>query len=131
MAVFINDNGIFVDNKKVISVPLTNNYDFKAFDCGDEDLNDFLLHDSKINLKHLRFTTTLLETNSEIVAYYSLANDLLSITDKEDFKEEIDNDSNTNIENSYYEQFLNETAYPAVKIGRLAVNKKFQSGSVK
>ncbi|NIJ54778.1 hypothetical protein FHS68_003965 [Dyadobacter arcticus] len=27
---------------------LTDDYDFKYFDCGDEDLNDFFLNESKI-----------------------------------------------------------------------------------
>ncbi len=31
----------------VISL-LTSDYEMKSFDCGDSDLNDFLLHDAKL-----------------------------------------------------------------------------------
>ena len=133
MVVSINDDGIFIHDEKVCFTPLTNDYDFKPFDCGDADLNDFLINDSKINIRHLRFTTTIttiLEIKNRIVAYYSLANDLLIIRDKEDFLNEIEHDNDTKIENAYFEQFFNETTYPAAKIGRLVVDKNFQGKGI-
>ena len=42
---------------------------FKPFDCGDQDLNDFLLKDSKLYLKNLLAVTYVLETESRTVAY--------------------------------------------------------------
>jgi GNAT superfamily N-acetyltransferase len=106
-------------------VKLVEDYTFKPFDCGNNDLNSFLFHDSKIYSKYLRYTTTILESEDKIIAYYSLANDLLTIRDMEDFRDEID--ANINIEISYWERFYNHINYPAVKIGRLAVDKEFQS----
>lgn len=113
------------EQKKIRLTSLHKDYKFKSFDCGNTDLNDFLFNDSKIYLKHLRYTTTLIESEDKIVAYYSLANDLLSITDHEDFADEM-RDEFQNIDVDFLEIFLNQRVYPAVKIGRLAVDKDFQ-----
>lgn len=115
--------------KKIVVTPLTKDYKFKSFDCGNSDLNDFLFNDSKIYLRHLRYTTTLLETDSQIIAYYSLANDLLTISDCEDFADEME-DSKNKIEFEFWERFLHQKMYPAAKIGRLAVDEKFQDQGV-
>ena len=96
----------------------------KPFDCGNDDLNEYLFKEAAIHQKHLGFVTYLLETSTETIAYYSLSNDLLTIQDKENFSEEI---SELNIHNDYYEYFFEQDTYPAVKIGRLAVTKDFQS----
>jgi hypothetical protein len=60
-------------------VSLSNSHIFKPFDCGNDDLNEFLLNDAKIYSRHLRYTTQILETDSRTVAYFSLANDLLTV----------------------------------------------------
>lgn len=116
-------------DKKVKVTPLTQNYIFKDFDCGNNDLNDFLLNDSKVYLKHLRYTTTLLETDTRIIAYYSLANDLLNVIEREDFADEM-GDSKSKIDCDFWERFLNQKMYPAAKIGRLAVDKYFQDQGI-
>lgn len=113
--------------QKVKITPLTKDYIFKDFDCGNQDLNEFLLNDSKVYLKHLRYTTTLLETDTRIIAYYSLANDLLSVYDLEDFAEEM---SDSKIDIKFWDRFLNQKMYPSAKIGRLAVDQYFQSQSI-
>jgi GNAT superfamily N-acetyltransferase len=100
----------------------------KPFDCGNNDLNGFLLDDSKIYSKYLRYTTTVLESKEKIIAYYSLANDLLTVRDMEDFREETE--TNIRIEIDYWEQFYRQVSYPAVKIGRLAVDREFQSNGL-
>ncbi|MDR2628180.1 MAG: GNAT family N-acetyltransferase [Dysgonamonadaceae bacterium] len=106
-------------------IQLTDSYVFKSFDCGNGDLNDFLFNDSKLYSRYLRYVTTLLETNERIIAYYSLANDLLTVRNVEDFREEID--TGMNIDDDYWERFYEQVHYPAVKIGRLAVDKEYQS----
>jgi GNAT superfamily N-acetyltransferase len=116
--------------RKVQISRLTNDHVFRRFDCGCQDLNDFLFDDAKVHLRHLRYTTTLLETDDRTIAYYSLANDLLSISDREDFKEEIDSLDAGSIEFAYEERFFNQIRYPAVKLGRLAVDVDFQSQGV-
>ena len=51
------------DNIKVVR--LTQDYQFKSFDCGNQDLNDFLLIDSKPYLKKLLSVTYILETDED------------------------------------------------------------------
>lgn len=48
-----------------------------SFDCGDPDLNDFLITDAKNYLRSMMALTYLLEDENEnkTVAYYSLLND--------------------------------------------------------
>ena len=46
-------------------VRLTDSYDFKPFDCGEDDLNEFLLNDAKLYAQGysshvLRFNSTYL-----------------------------------------------------------------------
>ena len=49
------------DNIRVVR--LTHDYQFKSFDCGNQDLNDFLLSDSKPYLQKLLSVTYILETS--------------------------------------------------------------------
>ena len=60
-------------------IQLTTDYELKPFDCGDADLNGFLLNDAKLYAeKNLAFTYLLLGEEGEIIAYYSLLNDKIS-----------------------------------------------------
>ncbi len=55
-----------------------------AFDCGDEDLNGFILTDAPFYRKEkLAVTYTVLEKESvdKVVAFFSLSNDRISISD--------------------------------------------------
>lgn len=118
-----------LEQHKVRVIPLSKEYEFKSFDCGNADLNDFLFNDSKAYLKHLRYTTTLLETDNQIIAYYSLANDLLNVSDRQDFEDEMKL-CKEKIDFDFWEKFLNQKMYPAAKIGRLAVDVKFQDQGI-
>ena len=69
------------DNIKVVR--LTQDYQFKSFDCGNQDLNDFLLTDAKPYLKKLLSVTYILETDEDIVAYFSVSNDKISVPDSD------------------------------------------------
>jgi GNAT superfamily N-acetyltransferase len=91
----------------------------KSFDCGDADLNDFLISDAKDYLRSMMAITYLLEDNTanKTVAYYSLLNDKI-IFDPEEKK--FWNKLNRRIANS-----KRRKEYPAVKIGRLAVSKDY------
>ena len=75
------------------------------FDCGDDDLNEFLLKDSLINIDNSlsKIYSCLYENN--VVAFLSLSADSIKINEK--------------LEVEY-------RTYPAIKIGRLAVHKDFQ-----
>ena len=98
----------------------------KPFDCGDSDLNGFLLEtDSHIaNARHhtveLLAVTYLLEDMeaNRTIAYFSLLNDRIerNITDDKEWKKlskEIPN-------------IKRRRSHPAVKLGRLAVSCEYQ-----
>lgn len=91
----------------------------KSFDCGDADLNDFLISDAKNYLRAMMALTYLLEDNAKdkTVAYYSLMNDKI-VFDPEN--KHFWNKLNRKIDNN-----KRRKEYPAVKIGRLAVSKDY------
>ncbi len=51
----------------------------ESFRCGDPDLDDFLLNDSKLFEKQRLAVTYVLKINDSVMAYFSLANDSVSI----------------------------------------------------
>ena len=53
-----------------------------AFDCGDEDLNDFVIQEAGLYKQAMLAVTYVVEDKQhQIAAYFSLANDKVSITD--------------------------------------------------
>ena len=95
-----------------------------SFDCGDDDLNDFLVSDAKNYLRAMMALTYLLEDNDEskTVAYYSLLNDKI-VFDPDD--KHFWNKLNRKISNK-----KRRKEYPAVKIGRLAVSKDYAGNQI-
>lgn len=90
----------------------------KPFDCGDEDLNEFLLKDAQDYLRQRLAVTYVLETDTETVAYFSVLNDKVSraLVPK-------------NIWNKLRKPIPHRKhigSYPSVKLGRLAVSKSFK-----
>jgi len=115
------------ENGKISKARLTDTYSIKPFDCGVVDLNDFLFSDAKTHLKYLSAITYLFETKDKTIAYYSLQNDLLRINphiDK-DFDEEI-SEIIADKDYSFLLEMKDISTYPAVKIGRFAVDTEFQ-----
>ncbi len=97
-----------------------------VFDCADEDLNDFLINESTHYRNALLSVTYVVEDKftSEILAYFSLSNDKISISDFE---------SKTDFNRFRKHKFVNEKrlrSYPAIKIGRLAIAKSAQHQSI-
>lgn len=76
------------------------------FDCGDDDLNEFLLEDSFDNIDNSLCTIFLCKYDSDVVGFFSLSADSIKINEK---------------------LSVNYPLYPAVKIGRLAVHKEYQN----
>ncbi len=96
------------------------------FNCGDEDLNDFLLNESSLYSDALLSVTYVVEhkLTNEVYAYFSLSNDKISISDFE---------SKTEFNRFRKHKFVNEKrlrSYPAIKIGRLAIGKSAQQKSI-
>ena len=89
-----------------------------SFDCGDEDLNDFIHNEAKLYRKALLAMSygVLDETHSKVVGYFSLANDRISLGDFV---------TKTEFNRFRKRRFVNEKrlkSYPAVKICRLGVD---------
>jgi predicted GNAT family N-acyltransferase len=95
------------------------NTNIKPFKSSDSDLNKFLFDDAKNYLTQRLAVTYLIETEEETVAYFCLSNDtvLRTLADKTGWKKIKKSIPNAKIRSSY----------PAVKIGRLAVDKKYES----
>ena len=98
--------------------------DIKPFKCKDSDLNEFLFDDAKFFQEELMAVTYLLESMelNKTVAYYSLLADKI-IFNPED--KTVWNKLNRNIPNN-----KRRRSYPAVKIGRLAVNEEFEGEGI-
>lgn len=97
-----------------------------SFDCGDDDLNDFLLNEANLYRNALLAVTYVVEkkTTKQVLAYFSLANDKISISDFE---------SKTDFNRFRKHKFVNEKrlrSYPAIKIGRLGIAKIAQHQSI-
>ena len=97
-----------------------------VFDCDDEDLNDFLLNEANLYRNALLSVTYVVEDKitREILAYFSLSNDKISISDFE---------STTEFNRFRKHKFVNEKrlrSYPAIKIGRLAIASSVQHQSI-
>ena len=93
------------------------------FDCGDSDLNDFIInkvHFYKKQLLAMPYVLTEKSKTDRILAYFTLANDKIAVTDFPS-----NNQFNKfKKENFNKEKFLR--SYPSAKIGRSAIHKKFQ-----
>ena len=90
----------------------------KYFDCGDADLNDFILNEASLFQNARLAVSYILRSNDDsknIVAFFSLSNDKISITDFE----------NKTKYNKFSRRFDNRKrlkSYPAIKIARLGVS---------
>lgn len=99
-------------------VPLTSDYVLTAFDCGDDDLNEFLLQDAKnFHLKRIA-NTFILEDEGNIVAYFCLLNDKVS-------RLEVTNSRWKSIKDSFPDG-KRFRSYPSIKIGRFAVASAYK-----
>jgi GNAT superfamily N-acetyltransferase len=90
-----------------------------TFDCGDEDLNDFILTDAPLYY-HVRLATSYLLEDAitgEAAGYFSLAHDRISLTDFPS------NSAYNRFRKQFFAQGKMFKSYPALKICRLATNK--------
>lgn len=103
-------------------VRLSADADLTGFDCGDEDLNNFLVEDAKNFLDKRIATSYILEDNGAIVAYFCLLNDKIS-------RQDVTNSQWKRIKGAFPErkQF---GSYPAIKIGRFAVSIKYRGQNI-
>lgn len=88
-----------------------------AFRCGKSHLDDFLTQAPAFHRARLGLTTTVFhrDVSGQIVGYFTLANDALPLTTSEQYELGLD---------------VELKAYPAVKLGRLAVAQQLQGQGV-
>ncbi len=101
---------------------LTQDYTLKPFNCGDQDLNEFLLYNAKPYLKELLAVTYILESTEgdQIIAFFCLLNDKIAISDFPSRRR--------------YWTFVQKlkskgkgfNSYPSMKIERLGINSNYQ-----
>lgn len=103
-------------------VRLTSDTELAGFDCGDEDLNNFLVEDAKNFLDKRIATSFILEDEGNVVAYFCLLNDKVS-------RQEVTNNQWRKIRDSYPvgKKF---GSYPAIKIGRFAVSSAYRGRNI-
>ncbi|KZE75030.1 hypothetical protein AV926_17515 [Myroides marinus] len=91
-----------------------------SFDCLDEDLNDFLQNDS-LNYQKEKITNTYLFLDKdEVVAFFALSSDCLNDLG---YENSIWNKLHRNIKLPNSKRIRQ---YPAIKITRLGIDKKYQ-----
>ncbi|MBQ2907728.1 MAG: GNAT family N-acetyltransferase [Bacteroidales bacterium] len=105
---------------------LQENETIKSFDCGDDDLNDFIMNRADDYHKAMLSVTYVFEhkASGKIIGYFSLANDKISI---DDFG------NNTEFNRFRRKRFTNEKrirSYPSVKICRLGIDNDFRGFGV-
>lgn len=91
---------------------LTPKANLKSFDCGDSDLNDFLLNDALYYQEQYLAHTILLYYKDILVGYYTLACDAIRLDVRE---------------KSFFSKRKQIHSYPAIKIARIAFIKQYQS----
>ena len=97
---------------------LKEDYSIKPFDCGDADLNGFLVEDAiAFYTKRIGKTFIILD-NENIVAYFCLLNDKIT-------KLEASNSAWKKVK-KLFPKGKHFSSYPAIKIGRLAVSKDYR-----
>lgn len=89
-----------------------------SFDCGDEDLNDFILNESQLYRKAKLAVSYVIEDKAtmKVVGFFSLANDRVSVSDFE---------NKTEFNRFRKKRFVNDKrmkSYPAAKICRLGID---------
>lgn len=97
--------------------PLTREHDLSNFDCGDSDLNEFLIDDALLFNEKRIANTYVLEDDDCIAAFFCLLNDKIS-------KQDVTNSQWKKVRQTFpnRKQF---SSYPAIKIGRFAISSKY------
>ncbi|MDR1453340.1 MAG: GNAT family N-acetyltransferase [Candidatus Margulisbacteria bacterium] len=100
---------------------MTADYEIKSFDCGDSDLNEFFYRDALNYTRQLLAVTYVVETKIKTIGFFSVANDRIQISENNP----IWNRLNRNIRNA-----KRRREYPAVKLGRLGIDREWQNQNV-
>lgn len=107
-----------LDNIKIYRIEAGENFGSESFDCGDADLNEFIFKEANLYRDELLAVSYAVvdRCTEKSVAYFSLANDRISLSDFE---------NKTEFNRFRKRRFVNEKrlkSYPAAKICRLGVD---------
>ena len=96
------------------------------FDCGDDDLNDFILTDAPLYYRVRLATSYVLENrvSGDVIGYFSLAHDRISLTDFPS------NSAYNRFRKQFFAQGKMFKSYPALKICRLATDSRYRGEGV-
>lgn len=98
----------------------------KLFDCGDDDLNDFIINDAPLYYKSRISTSYVLENakTGDVIGYFSLAHDRISLTDFPS------NSSFNRFRKQFFARGKMFKSYPAIKICRLATSLDYRGNGI-
>ena len=97
---------------------LNEKHDLSDFDCGDKDLNDFLKNDALAQQNARLNVTKLIMCDGNIIGFTSILTDGIMIKKIRNEKVKLEIKEKLNINS-------NKKSISAVKIGRLAIDKKY------
>lgn len=92
---------------------LSSNHDLTGFRCSDDDLDEFIRFDALLQREDRLNQTYICKYQGNIIAFFTVSADSIKINDKD--KKRIG---------------VNYPAFPAVKIGRLAVHEDYKRMNV-
>ena len=101
---------------------LTNRHDLSRFSCDSEDLNNFLKYDA-LNQQNMNLNLThLVICDDEIIGFVALLADTIKLKtiENQSLRNEIKEELNISANNEI----------PAIKIGRLAIDKKYSKNGL-
>ena len=94
---------------------LTEKHDLSNFECGSDDLNDFVKNDALIQQQDKINITKLITCDDEIIGFVSLLTDTIPLK---------------NIRDENIEKVPKKKPLPAIKIGRFAIDKKYTNNGL-
>ena len=106
---------------------LTEKHDLSNFECGSDDLNDFVKNDALIQQQDKINITKLITCDDEIIGFVSLLTDTIPLKNirDENIRLKWEHHYNENIEKGPKKKPL-----PAIKIGRFAIDKKYTNNGL-
>ena len=96
---------------------LHENYNSIDFECDEDELNDFIIHDAVDYHRCLLAETYLLKDEGRVIAYITILNDTLDMTSFDD------RTSFNRFRKKHFANAKRLKSYPALKVGRLAVQR--------
>jgi len=105
--------------EKIIIKLLSENIDLNEFDCGNSDLNEFLIEDAIIQQKEMLNVTHIFIYEKRIIGFLTISMGNVNIKQLDKKYQEI-----------YENKGINYKTIPTVKLGRLAIAKNYQKSGL-